>query len=308
MTPHERVTPEELDAWLRSTVVIEAEIQDDRNEHSLYEADRDRPQKKRKICCRSSLDKDNVFSRSSFGVRAMLVPSIEALKDEGEEDNILDELNPYFKLPSEGSDILTVNSRFRGIPDCHDVMLSTKKRKVSSPPPPDDIWYHSQTSPQPAGRNNNTPHSRLVTDDSFPLDHMTRYSQRSSCQYTQPFHTIYHEARYSRRSSLHTVPSDTHADLGVNSFLHAMALSQRSQNILSDLKFSESCWGSLEAMRESEMSRSLLFKISQRNTGAKMRSILNGVQCGSFLKDWNEYEQESVAAELQRIVREEMLR
>ncbi|KAL3788931.1 hypothetical protein HJC23_000215 [Cyclotella cryptica] len=298
MAPRERVTPEELDAWLRSTLVIEPN--EENQGEPLYEAEPNHPRRKRKkglVRRCSSLDKDDIFSQTFDA--AMLLAN-EAQKDVGEEDNIFAQLNPYS----------AIDNNFRGIPDCHHDMPPTKKRRVSSPPSPGDLPYQSQSSQgaQPSCRRKNTPYSRLVTDDAFPLDHEAQYSRRS-CRYTPPFHTIDHEARYSRRSSLYTVPSNTPAGRGVYSFLQAMELSQRSYSMLLDLKFSVPIGGNLGAMRESEMSRNLLFKMSRRTTVKNMTSaIINGGQCGSVSPEGNQYDQESVITELRRIVREEMLR
>ncbi|KAL7476227.1 hypothetical protein ACHAW6_002102 [Cyclotella cf. meneghiniana] len=312
MSLQERVTPEELDAWLRTTVVMEAENEDYHHEPTSYEDEPNHPLKKREdelLRRRSSSGKDDISSRSCVGADAAVLYANEAQKDVQEGDNVFARLSPYFMLPSEGSKTVDNKHHFRGIQACHDDVLPSKKRRVS-PPPPGELGCHHQNShvAQPSYIVKEIPYCRLVTDDSVSLDREAQYSRRSS-QYTQPFRAIGHDDGYSICSSLYTVLSDNVPDQGVHSFLRAMEVSQRSHDMLFDLKNSMLIRGSLEAMRESRMSRTLLFEMNRRTVVKNMSGAsVNEVQCGSPSLGGKQYDQEIVAADLQRIVREEMLR
>lgn len=309
------VTPEELDAWLQSTEVTEEEDPEPNFEPSPVEAPptkQEQSPKKKKGSWRrrSSLDEDNISSRPCFGVDASaLLAEVSQEATEGEDNYCSTQLYPYPKRSSQGSSTVVVSNQYSHSPDNRCDNDSFKKRRVSGPTndSQDNSQFNRRFSSYSHGSiesQQSTPFFRLVTDDSFMLDREAQFSRHSS-QYSVPFHRMDQEARFSRRSSQFTV-SQTQKSQGVESFLRAMEVSQRSHKMLMNnhqISTSVEEMGRSEAMRESAESRSLLVRLSRRSVAKNMTSGMNGSNLTSGHTSSNH---DRIAADLRRM--EEMLR
>ncbi|KAL7502671.1 hypothetical protein ACHAXN_000604 [Cyclotella atomus] len=277
------VTPEELDEWLQTTEVTEEDEAAPDFEPLPVDlpVKQGRPSKKKTSWRRrSSLDEDNIASRPCFGVDAKALLANESQEEMEEEVNH----NPYFKRSSDGSSTVVVSNQYPQSPDHGENFMILKKRRVSAPSDArDSTEFNRQSSSYSQvsidTTQTNTPYFRLVTDDSYKLDHEAQFSRHAS-QYAVPKHTMDQEARYSRRASQFTVSQNSQ---GVESFLRAMEVSQRSHKMLLNQQFPASLedMRRSEAMRECEESRSLLVRLSRRSVVKKMTGGMNsGLNCG----------------------------
>jgi hypothetical protein len=273
------VTPEELDEWLQTTEVAdEDEVVTDIEPLPVdLPMKQDRPPKKKKDSWRrrSSLDEDNISSRPCFGIDAKALLASESQEDVGDAEH-----NSYFKRSSDGSTTVVARNHYpQSSPDQSENFLILKKRRVNAP---GDAQGNAEFNRQSSSysqvsidTDSNTPYFRLVTDDSYKLDHEALFSRHAS-QYVVPKHTMDQEARYSRRSSQFTVSQNSQ---GVESFLRAMEVSQRSYKMLMNQQFPRSLedMRRSEAMRECEESRSLLVRLSRRSV---VKSMASGMHTG----------------------------
>ena len=311
-THTQSVTPEELDAWLQTTEVTEEE----EGGTDLEPLPVDVPAKAKQNRCpkkkgswrrRSSLDEENISSRPCFGVDAETLLADVSHEAEG-ENNARYQLDSYRKRSSEGSSTVVASNIYPQSPEFQKDIMLLKKRRVSFPT---DIQDESQFSRQSSSYSNDTkdtPYFRLVTDDSFKLDNEARFS-RHSAQFSVPSHTMDQEARFSRRSSQFTVTHDQSVQ-GVESFLRAMEISQRSHSMLMSHRHSLDEGRRSDAMRESGESRNLLVRISRRNVARSMTSGINSKFNSSYHPTSSSIAQQSnqdrVVAGLRRM--ENMLR
>jgi hypothetical protein len=312
------VTPEELDAWLRTTEVTEEEEGGTDSEPMPIDAPPKQDQhikKKKAWRRRSSLDEDNISSRPCFGVDAEALLANARQEETGGEISPSTHVNPYLKRASEGSSTVVASNKYPRSSDHESDIVTFKKRRVTGTSQ-DYSQFSRQDSTFSRGSIDSqcsSPYFRLVTDDSFKLDQEAKFSRHAS-QFSVPEHTMDQEARFSRRSSQFTVSQIQNAQ-GVESFLRAMEVSQRSHKMLMN-QLSRSGEDRIrpEAMRESEESRSLLVRLSRRtvvksmvggmNSAGVTRLNLNSLNCGrnptsmNVMKNSN---QDKVAADLRRM-------
>lgn len=261
----ERVTPEELDAWLRLTSVDGEDIKPVC--HKVQHEPAKKWQKKGSWRRRSSLDEDNISERPIFGIDANALLSSEGQVENQGEDEVATSLRPFVKRGFQGSEstatVVTNNHHNSAANPDFDEILSPKKRRVSLPL--SERLNDQQDQTQKSNENN---YCRLVTDHSYCIDYEAKFSRRSS-QFTVPSRTVDQEAHYSRRSSQFNTNTGNGS---MESFVYAMEVAQRSQNMLLDhpLTRSEEFF---EATKESEMSRALLVKIGRRSV---FKTMMNG--------------------------------
>jgi hypothetical protein len=311
------VTPEELNAWLHSTEVTEGDESELDAQPTFQEINNYQPQKRKvkpgEWRRRSSLDEENISERPCFGLDAETF-LFEGLGREG------DNLNPHLKFSSQKGDVNFAhnNQQKYMFQNYEEDFLANKKRRVTPDWPENrdnaNMFSRKCSSYSQASYNSNqnidhTLYSRLVTDDNYNLDHEAQYSRRSS-QFTIPSQMMDQEARYSRRASQFKVCPQSRANHGFESFLDSLEVSKVSQDMLLDHSHPLPD-EYLNAMKESEMSRSLLMKLSRRNV---LRTMENRIEqqlnqsCGApvpFVR--KQYVQERVAVDIQ-VIREKMKR
>ena len=277
-THTQSVTPEELDAWLQTTEVTEEEEGGTDLEPLPLEMRPKKnfpPKKKASWRRRSSLDEENISSRPIFGVDAKAL--LANVSQEAEDENYaFARMDSFRKRSSEGSSTVVASNIYPQSPEFQKDITLLKKRRVSCPTDAqDNSQFDRQSSRYSQGSidTENTPYFRLVTDDSFKLDQEARFSRHSS-QFSVPSHKMDQEARFSRRSSQFTV-TQTQSVQGIESFLRAMEVSQRSQTMLMNRQPSLNEGRRSEAMRESGESRNLLIRISRRNVIKSLTSGMN---------------------------------
>lgn len=289
---HNTVTPEELDAWLRSTDVTEEEEEGATIEPLPIEAamkNHPSTHKKKKDSWRrrSSLDEENISSRPCFGVDALTI--LANVTEEVGEQIPLPE-NRFHKRSSESSG--TVVASNLGPHHQENEHLAFKKQKILCIARNQEQTQFDRQYSNCSIESQHLPYSRLITDESYKLDPEAGFSRHSS-QFTVPSHTMDQEAQYSRRSSQFSV-SRTPDTEAIESFVQAMELSESSRIMLENHQISKSVEEAARcrAMKDSEESRSLLVRLGRRSVVKNRTSNMNE---GVARKNFSSMNNESVA-------------
>lgn len=283
------VSPDEFDAWLQTT-----EVAEDGGAFEPLPIDapikQDHPVKKKKASWRrrSSLDDENISSRPCFGVDAeTLLANINQEEKAGGDETPSNFVNSYLKRSSDGSSTVVASNQYLQSADDQSEILTFKKRRVTgyTNDSGDCSQFVRKSSTYSQGSSTysqgsieteeSNPYFRLVTDDSYKLDQEAQFSRHAS-QYSVPEHTMDQEARFSRRSSQFAVSQGQTAQ-GVESFLRAMEISERTHKILANhpfARYAEEMKRS-QAMKESGESRSLLVRLSRRSAAKSLTGGMN---------------------------------
>lgn len=280
---HNTVTPEELDAWLRSTDVTEEEEEESATieplpiEAAIQNHPPNGKKKKDSWRRRSSLDEENISSRPCFGVDALTILA-----------NVTEEVGEQIPLPKNGfhkrsSDSSgTVVASNLGPQSQENEYLAFKKQKIICIARNKEQTQFDRQYSNGSVESQHLPYSRLITDDTYKLDPEAGFS-RHSTQFTVPSHTMDQEAQYSRRSSQFSVSRTLDIE-AIESFVQAMELSERSRIMLQNHhQFSESVGdaGRYQAMEDSGESRSLLVRLGRRSVAKNRTSNMNDGVAGT---------------------------